>query len=62
MVMMKVTLVTLLRRFRMETLQDKGICFDKIQKKNDLSVHPIENNNLLNIIFIPRKSYEYLER
>lgn len=46
----------------METLQDKGICFDKIQKKNDLSVHPIENNNLLNIIFIPRKSYEYLER
>ncbi|XP_039744985.1 aromatase [Pteropus medius] len=62
MVMMKVILVTLLRRFHMQTLQDKGMCVDKMRKKNNLSVHPAETSNFLNMIFIPRKSYEYLER
>ncbi|KAB1277544.1 Aromatase [Camelus dromedarius] len=62
MVMMKVTLVTLLKRFRVETLQ--GQCVEKIQKKNDLSLHPDETcktRDLLEMIFIPRNSDKSLE-
>ncbi|KAB1277542.1 Aromatase, partial [Camelus dromedarius] len=62
MVMMKVTLVTLLKRFRVETLQ--GQCVEKIQKNNDLSLHPDETcktRDLLEMIFIPRNSDKSLE-
>ncbi|XP_036699726.1 aromatase-like [Balaenoptera musculus] len=54
MVMMKVTLVTLLRRFHVQTLQ--GQCVEKMQKKHDLSLQPDETSDLLGMIFIPRNS------
>uniref|UniRef100_A0A8D1E2U5 aromatase n=1 Tax=Sus scrofa TaxID=9823 RepID=A0A8D1E2U5_PIG len=54
MVMMKVTLVILLRRFQVQTPQDR--CVEKMQKKNDLSLHPDETSGLLEMIFIPRNS------
>ncbi|XP_059768100.1 aromatase-like [Balaenoptera ricei] len=59
MVMMKVTLVTLLRRFHVQTLQ--GRCVEKMQKKNDLSLHPDETSDLLGMIFIPRNSDKCLD-
>ncbi|KAB0344847.1 hypothetical protein FD754_021773 [Muntiacus muntjak] len=59
-VMMKVILVTLLRRFHVQTLQ--GRCVEKMQKKNDLSLHPNETSNWLEMIFIPRNSDKCLER
>ncbi|XP_061038117.1 aromatase-like [Eubalaena glacialis] len=59
MVMMKVTLVTLLRRFRVQTLQ--GRCVETMQKKNDLSLHPDETSDLLGMIFIPRNSDKCLD-
>ncbi|XP_007455583.1 PREDICTED: aromatase-like [Lipotes vexillifer] len=59
MVMMKVTLVTLLRRFHVQTLQ--GQCVEKMQKKNDLSLHPDETSDLLGMIFIPRNSDKCLD-
>ncbi|KAF4017462.1 hypothetical protein G4228_009019, partial [Cervus hanglu yarkandensis] len=59
-VMMKVILVTLLRRFHVQTLQ--GRCVEKMQKKNDLSLHPDETSNRLEMIFIPRNSDKCLER
>uniref|UniRef100_A0A8C3WXA2 aromatase n=1 Tax=Catagonus wagneri TaxID=51154 RepID=A0A8C3WXA2_9CETA len=59
MVMMKVILVTLLRRFQVQTLQDH--CVEKMQKKNDLSLHPDETRGLLEMIFIPRNSDKCLE-
>ncbi|KAM5235016.1 aromatase [Ctenodactylus gundi] len=52
MVMMKVVLVTLLRRFRVQTLQGK--CMENMQKRNDLSLHPDETGRLLEMIFTPR--------
>ncbi|OWK09236.1 CYP19A1, partial [Cervus elaphus hippelaphus] len=58
-VMMKVILVTLLRRFHVQTLQ--GRCVEKMQKKNDLSLHPDETSNRLEMIFIPRNSDKCLE-
>ncbi|KAM5240491.1 aromatase [Hipposideros larvatus] len=61
MVMMKVVLVTLLKRFRVQTLQSQGECIEKMQKKNDLAVHPDENTNFLNMIFIPRNSEKCLK-
>ncbi|KAG3261864.1 aromatase [Ictidomys tridecemlineatus] len=54
MVMMKVVLVTLLRRFHVKTLQGK--CVENIQKRNDLSLHPDETSDLLEMIFTPRNS------
>uniref|UniRef100_A0A8D1CL66 aromatase n=1 Tax=Sus scrofa TaxID=9823 RepID=A0A8D1CL66_PIG len=59
MVMMKVTLVILLRRFQVQTPQDR--CVEKMQKKNDLSLHPDETSGLLEMIFIPRNSDKSLE-
>uniref|UniRef100_A0A5G2QNP6 aromatase n=2 Tax=Sus scrofa TaxID=9823 RepID=A0A5G2QNP6_PIG len=59
MVMMKVILVTLLRRFQVQTQQ--GQCVEKMQKKNDLSLHPHETSGLLEMIFIPRNSDKCLE-
>ncbi|XP_029092261.1 aromatase-like [Monodon monoceros] len=59
MVMMKVILVTLLRRFHVQTLQ--GQCVEKMQKKNDLSLHPDETSDLLGMIFIPRNSDKCLD-
>ncbi|XP_049633941.1 aromatase [Suncus etruscus] len=54
MVMMKVTLVTVLKRFRVQTLQGK--CVESMKKNNDLSLHPDETDNLLEMIFIPRNT------
>ncbi|KAM9093641.1 aromatase-like [Megaptera novaeangliae] len=54
MVMMKVTLVTLLRRFHVQTLH--GQCVEKMQKKHDLSLQPDETSDLLGMIFTPRNS------
>ncbi|XP_061038118.1 aromatase-like [Eubalaena glacialis] len=59
MVMMKVTLVTLLRRFHVQTLQ--GQCVEKMQKKHDLSLQPDETSDLLGMIFIPRNSDKRLD-
>ncbi|XP_032964651.1 aromatase [Rhinolophus ferrumequinum] len=61
MVMMKVILVTLLKRFHVQTLQSREVCIEKMQKINDLAVHPDENTNLLNMIFVPRNSDTRLE-
>ncbi|KAM4829953.1 aromatase [Thomomys bottae] len=52
MVMMKVILVTLLKRFHVKTLQ--GRCLENMQKRNDLSLHPDETSDLLEMMFIPR--------
>ncbi|XP_004421634.1 PREDICTED: aromatase [Ceratotherium simum simum] len=59
MVMMKVILVTLLRRFRVQTLQGGSI--ENMQKKNHLSLHPDETSSLLEMIFIPRNSDKSLK-
>ena len=59
MVMMKVILVTLLRRFHVQTLQ--GWCVEKMQKKNDLSLHPDKTSDQLEMIFTPRNSDKCLE-
>ncbi|XP_012513536.1 PREDICTED: aromatase [Propithecus coquereli] len=59
MVMMKAILVTLLRRFHVQTLQGK--CVENMQKRNDLSLHPDEANNLLEMIFVPRNSDKCLD-
>ena len=58
-VMMKVILVTLLRHFHVQTLQ--GLCVEKMQKKNDLSLLPDEASDWLEMIFIPRNSDKCLE-
>ncbi|XP_058912363.1 aromatase-like [Kogia breviceps] len=54
MVMMKVTLVTFLRHFHVQTLQ--GQCVEKMKKKHDISLHPDETSDRLRMIFIPRNS------
>ncbi|OXB79948.1 UNVERIFIED_CONTAM: hypothetical protein H355_009763, partial [Colinus virginianus] len=54
MVMMKAILVTLLRRCRVQTMKGRGL--NNIQKNNDLSMHPIERQPLLEMIFTPRRS------
>ncbi|XP_008590640.1 PREDICTED: aromatase-like, partial [Galeopterus variegatus] len=59
MVMMKAILVTLLRRFHVQTLQ--GMCVENMKKKSDLSIHPDESGNFLAIIFTPRNSDMCLE-
>uniref|UniRef100_A0A8C0L0F6 aromatase n=1 Tax=Canis lupus dingo TaxID=286419 RepID=A0A8C0L0F6_CANLU len=59
MVMMKVVLVTLLRRFHVQTLQ--GECIENMQKKYGLSLHPDETNNLLEMVFVPRNSEKCLK-
>nr|XP_020645699.1 aromatase [Pogona vitticeps]XP_020645700.1 aromatase [Pogona vitticeps] len=50
MVMMKTILVTLLRKCSVHSL--KGL--QRIQKNNDLSLHPNERQPLLEMIFMPR--------
>ncbi|POI34521.1 hypothetical protein CIB84_001727, partial [Bambusicola thoracicus] len=52
MVMMKAILVTLLRRCRVQTMKGRGL--NNIQKHNDLSMHPIERQPLLEMVFTPR--------
>ncbi|XP_003471919.1 aromatase [Cavia porcellus] len=59
MVMMKVVLVTLLRRFHVKTLQ--GRCVENIQKTNNLSTHPNETGDLPKMILIPRNSEKCLK-
>ncbi|XP_004875536.2 aromatase-like, partial [Heterocephalus glaber] len=54
MVMMKVVLVTLLRRFHVKTSQEG--CVESIQKTNDLATHPNEMDDLPKMIFTPRNS------
>uniref|UniRef100_A0A8V0ZIT3 aromatase n=1 Tax=Gallus gallus TaxID=9031 RepID=A0A8V0ZIT3_CHICK len=49
MVMMKAILVTLLRRCRVQTMKGRGL--NNIQKNNDLSMHPIERQPLLEMVF-----------
>lgn len=58
MVMLKVILVTLLRRFHVQTLQ--GECIENMQKKHGLSLHPDETGNLLEMVFTPRHSEKCL--
>ncbi|XP_022346376.1 aromatase isoform X2 [Enhydra lutris kenyoni] len=59
MVMMKVVLVTLLRRFHVQTLQ--GECVESLRKTYGLSLHPDETSNLLDMVFIPRNSEKCLK-
>ncbi|KAF6129588.1 cytochrome P450 family 19 subfamily A member 1 [Phyllostomus discolor] len=56
MVMMKVILVTLLRRFHVQTLQGQGVSIEKMHKKTNLAVHPDETYGYMNMTFVPRKS------
>lgn len=58
--MMKVILVTLLRRFHVQAPQGQ-VCADAMQIKNDLAVHPDETSNFLDMIFIPRNSDKCLK-
>ncbi|XP_031811057.1 aromatase isoform X2 [Sarcophilus harrisii] len=60
MVMMKVILVTVLKRFRVQTLT--GCCLERVQKKNDLSLHPDETRDFLEMIFIPRNKEKCQEQ
>ena len=60
MVMMKVALVTLLKRFHVKTLQKR--CIENMPKKNDLSLHPNEDRHLVEIIFTPRNSDKTIEQ
>ncbi|CAO2635027.1 Cyp19a1 [Lemmus lemmus] len=60
MVMMKVALVTLLKRFHVKTLQKR--CIENMPKKNDLSLHPNEDGHLVEIIFTPRNSDKYIKQ
>jgi hypothetical protein len=43
-----------------ETL--RGQCVEDIQKVNDLSVHPDETSDLLEMVFIPRNSVKCLNQ
>ncbi|XP_036047861.1 aromatase [Onychomys torridus] len=61
MVMMKVVLVTVFKRFRVKTLQKR--CIENIPKKNNLSLHPDEDSqHLVEIIFTPRNSDKYFKQ
>ncbi|KAM5340245.1 aromatase [Glossophaga mutica] len=55
MVMMKVILVTILRRFHVRTLQGQGVSIEKIRLKKNLAVHPDETHEFMNMNFVPRK-------
>ncbi|XP_063301762.1 aromatase [Pelobates fuscus] len=57
MVMMKAILVTLLKRYRVQTLS--GRCLENIQNTNDLSMHPDEKQDLLEMIFIPQNTTNF---
>ncbi|XP_068128620.1 aromatase isoform X2 [Hyperolius riggenbachi] len=52
MVMMKAILVTLLKQYKVKTLQGRSL--ENIQNNNDLSMHPDETQPSLEMIFIPR--------
>nr|AAG09376.1 aromatase [Trachemys scripta] len=56
MVMMKAILVTLLRRYRVQTPKGRGL--KNIQKSNDLSMHPNERQPFLEMFFIPRRNVD----
>uniref|UniRef100_A0ACB8E5Z3 Uncharacterized protein n=1 Tax=Sphaerodactylus townsendi TaxID=933632 RepID=A0ACB8E5Z3_9SAUR len=53
MVMMKAILVSLLRRCSVQTLKGKGL--HHIPKNNDLSLHPNEQQPLIEMAFVPRR-------
>ncbi|XP_008069719.1 aromatase [Carlito syrichta] len=59
MVMLKASLVTVLRRFHPQTSSGEGI--DNIKKKNDLAFHPDESSNFLRMTFAPRNLDKCLE-
>ncbi|XP_038276650.1 aromatase [Dermochelys coriacea] len=54
MVMMKAILVTLLRRYRVQTPKGRGL--NNIQKSNDLSMHPNERQPFLEMFLMPRRN------
>ncbi|KAM8974010.1 aromatase [Pelodytes ibericus] len=54
MVMMKAILVTLLKRYRVQTLTGRRL--ENIQNNNDLSMHPDETQPSLEMIFIPQNT------
>ncbi|KAM7152808.1 aromatase [Macrochelys suwanniensis] len=56
MVMMKAILVTLLRRYKVQTQKGRGL--NNIQKSNDLSMHPNESQPLLEMFFMPRRNID----
>ncbi|XP_065267985.1 aromatase [Emys orbicularis] len=56
MVMMKAILVTLLRRYRVQTPKGRGL--KNIQKSNDLSMHPNESQPFLEMFFMPRRNID----
>ncbi|XP_032634535.1 aromatase [Chelonoidis abingdonii] len=56
MVMMKAILVTLLRRYRVQTPKGRGL--KNIQKSNDLSMHPNERQPSLEMFFMPRRNVD----
>ncbi|TFK02683.1 Aromatase [Platysternon megacephalum] len=56
MVMMKAILVTLLRRYRVQTPKGRGL--NTIQKSNDLSMHPNERQPSLGMFFMPRRNID----
>ncbi|CAM2099126.1 unnamed protein product [Caretta caretta] len=56
MVMMKAILVTLLRRYRVQTPKGRGL--NNIQKSNDLSMHPNERQPFLEMFLMPRRNID----
>ncbi|XP_044135574.1 aromatase-like [Bufo gargarizans] len=52
MVMMKVILVTLLKRYKVQNLQGRSL--ENIHNSNNLSIQPDETQSSLEMIFIPR--------
>ncbi|XP_024055410.1 aromatase [Terrapene carolina triunguis] len=56
MVMMKAILVTLLRRYTVQTPKGRGL--KNIQKSNDLSMHPNERQPFLEMFFMPRRNID----
>ncbi|KAG8575685.1 hypothetical protein GDO81_009637 [Engystomops pustulosus] len=52
MVMMKVILVTLLKRYKVQNLRGRSL--ESIHNNNNLSMHPDESQSSLEMIFVPR--------
>ncbi|XP_007531940.1 aromatase [Erinaceus europaeus] len=59
MVMMKVILVTFLKRFHVKTLE--GQCVENIDKVNDLAVHPSDPSDVLQMMLVPRNPNKCLQ-
>ncbi|KAJ1180642.1 hypothetical protein NDU88_005862 [Pleurodeles waltl] len=52
MVMMKAMLVTVLKRYRVQTIM--GRCLENVQNNNDLAIHPDETQSSMEMVFLPR--------